>query len=90
MLALPYQVRETFSCILWDESRSTFAHLNLGDNSKTGSSGPWQIEDATWLARSGFHFHVWQATPYQEELGAIRLWRADGFHPWSADSSCFR
>jgi hypothetical protein len=85
MLALPKPVRATFACIMWRESRSTFAHLNLGDNNRYGSSGIFQIEEATWLARSGFHIPVWTASPYQQELGAINLWRADGFAPWHGD-----
>lgn len=90
MLALPKSVRATFSCILWKESRSTFNHLNLGDNSKVGSSGIFQIEESLWLARSGFKIPVWQATPFQQEVGAINIYKADGFHPWSADWMCLR
>ena len=82
MLALPRDVRARFACIMWHESRSTFATLNLGDNSRYGSSGIFQIEPILWNARSGFHFPVWKATPYQQELGAIHIWRIDGFEPW--------
>ena len=85
MLALPKQVRAHFACIIWHESRSTFAHLNLGDNSKFGSSGIFQIEPILWNARSGFHFPVYEASPYQQELGAIQIWRVDSFGPWSGD-----
>jgi hypothetical protein len=82
MLALPTQVRAHFACIMYHESRSTFAHLNLGDNSRYGSSGIYQIEPILWDARSGFRFPVYEASPYQQELGAIQIWRADGFGPW--------
>lgn len=85
MLALPKSVRATFACIMWHESRSTFQHLNLGDNSRYGSSGIFQIEPVLWNARSGFHMPIWKATPYQQELGAIQIWRVDTFAPWSAD-----
>jgi hypothetical protein len=88
MLALPRSARASFSCILWHESRSTFQHLNLGDNNRYGSSGIFQIEQQLWAARSGFRVPVWKATPYQQELGAIRIWRVDGFHPWYSDG-CF-
>ncbi len=73
----------TFTCIIWTESRSTWRHPNLGDNNRYGASGLFQFEDATWLARSGFRFHVWQATPTQQALGALRLYQADGFSPWT-------
>ena len=82
MLALPKPVRAEFSCILWRESRSTFQHLNLKDVSRWGSSGIFQIEPVLWNARSGFNLPIWKATPYQQELGAIQIWRVDGFGPW--------
>jgi hypothetical protein len=75
----------TFTCVIRRESNSTWSHPNLGDNNRYGSSGVFQIEDATWLARSGFRFHVWQASPYQQAVGAFNLWRADGFAPWVSD-----
>lgn len=77
-----------FTCIIHYESRSTWAHPNLGDNSRYGSSGIFQIEDSTWLARSGFHFHVWQASPRQQAIGALRLEQADGFGPWTTSVLC--
>jgi hypothetical protein len=88
MLALPKSVRAHFACIMYRESRSTFAHLNLGDNNRYGSSGIFQIEPILWNARSGFHVPVWKATPYQQELGAIQIWRVDGFSPWHAFDGC--
>jgi hypothetical protein len=86
MLALPKQVRAHFSCILWVESRSTFAHLNLKDVSRWGSSGPWQMEPILfnrWAPLVGVRVPVYEATPYQQELVAISVWRHDGFSPWS-------
>lgn len=90
MLALPKSVRATFACIMYRESRSTFNHLNLGDNNRYGSSGIFQIEQATWAAHQSaahvpFRVHVYQASPYQQELVAIQIWKADGFGPWSSD-----
>ena len=77
-----------FTCIIFHESRSTWAHPNLGDNRTWGSSGIFQFEDSTWLARSGFHFHVWQASPRQQAIGALRLEQADGFGPWTTSALC--
>ena len=77
-----------FTCIIFHESRSTWSHPNLGDNSKVGSSGIFQFEDSTWLARSGFHFHVWLASPRQQAIGALRLEQADGFGPWTTSALC--
>jgi hypothetical protein len=88
IFALPGPVRVHFSCIIWHESRSTWGHLNLGDNNRYGSSGIFQIEPATWNAHkraAGVRVQVWQATPYQQELVAVAIWRADGFAPWSVD-----
>ena len=90
MLALPKSVRATWACVMWAESRSTFSHLNLRDNNAApgGDSGIFQINDSTWLARSGFKMHVWKATPFEQEVGAIRIWRADSWQPWIHDG-CF-
>ena len=79
----------TFTCIIYAESRSTWAHPNLGDNNRYGSSGIFQFENSTWLARSGFRFPVWQATPRQQAIGALRLERADGFGPWKSDGCVY-
>jgi hypothetical protein len=77
-----------FTCIIWRESRSTWAHPNLGDNNRYGSSGIFQFEDSTWLRRSGFKFHVWLASPRQQAIGALNLERADGFGPWTTSRLC--
>lgn len=82
------RVFREFTCIIHYESTSTWAHPNLGDNNRWGSSGIFQIIESTWLARSGFHFPVWTATPAQQALGALRLERADGFGPWSTSRFC--
>ena len=99
MLALPAPVRAHFACVLWRESRSTFTALNLGDNNRFGSSGIFQIEQGTFAAyqraagvplrtRAGRTIHVWQASPYQQELVAIAIEKADGFSPWDAFDGC--
>jgi len=85
---LPHQ--STWRCILHAESRSTFIHPNLGDNNPNGSSGVFQIEQATWAAhqlaaRVPARVHVWQASLYQQARVAAAIWRADGFSPWRSD-----
>lgn len=87
---IPPALRSAFACIIWHESRSTFAHPNLGDNNADGSSGVFQIEQATWVAHQHvagvpYSVHVWQATFLQQEKVAVAIQRADGWGPWSAD-----
>lgn len=82
-------VREGFTCIIHHESTSTWAHPNLGDNNADGgSSGVFQIEESTWLARSGFTMPVWVATLREQAIGALRLEQVDGFSPWSTHWAC--
>ena len=86
--------RAEWACVMLHESHSTFAHLNLSDNNRYGSSGIFQIEQSTWQAHQRaagvpLSVHVWQATPLQQEKVAYAIWRADGWGPWSADG-CFR
>ena len=99
MLALPAPIRSHFACILKLESGSSFARLNLHDNNAHGSSGIFQIEQATFAAyqvaagvprrtNRGHTIHVWQASPYQQELVAIAIWRADGFSQWDPFDGC--
>lgn len=85
---LPAPVRHMFACIMWRESRSTFAHLNLRDNNRWGSSGIFQIVEGTWARWAplvGVTVPVWRATPYQQERVAVEIWRHDGFSPWASD-----
>jgi hypothetical protein len=87
-MQLPKPAIATFRCIIQAESRSTFEHPNLGDNNAYGSSGIFQIEQGTWApwaALVGLHMKVWQATPYQQALGAVSIYRHDGFSPWRFD-----
>lgn len=88
---LPQPVRHVFACIMWRESRSTFAHLNLRDNNPYGSSGIFQIVEGTWARWAPLakvFVPVWKASAYQQELVAIVIWRHDGFSPWSASDGC--
>ena len=88
IMELPRTAIHTFTCIIWAESRSTWEHPNLTDNNRWGSSGIFQIEQGTWAvwaARVGLHMKVWQASPYQQALGAASIWRHDGFAPWRWD-----
>lgn len=93
MLALPRPIRAHFACIMKAESRSTFQHLNVGDNNRYGSSGIFQIEQSTWAAHQSAagvpaRIHVWQASPYQQELVAIAIWKANGFGQWDRYDGC--
>lgn len=93
ILALPSAATVTFECVIWRESRSTFAHPNLHDDSRYGSSGIFQIEQATWAAHQlaagvPLSVHVWQATPYQQALVAVAIYRANGFGPWTLNDGC--
>jgi hypothetical protein len=95
IMNLPVAAIETFTCIIWAESRSTWAHLNLKDNDARpgASSGIFQIEQATWAAHQAAahvpaRIHVWQATPHEQELVAAAIWRADGFGQWTRYDGC--
>ena len=93
IVRLPLSTVRTFQCVIHHESTSTFAHPNLGDNNRYGSSGIFQIEQGTWAAHQAaahvpYSIHVWQASPYQQSLVAVAIWRADGFWPWHYDG-CF-
>jgi hypothetical protein len=85
---LPHSIKVVFECILWHESRSTLAHLNLKDNNPYGSSGILQIEPVLWnrwAPLAGVHVPVWRATPVQQEEVGIVIHRYDGWVPWSDD-----
>jgi hypothetical protein len=84
---------------MWAESRSTFSNLNLGDNNRNGSSGIFQMEQPTFAAHqqaagvpirttAGHTIHVWQASPYQQELVAIAIEKVDGFSQWDPFDGC--
>lgn len=94
VMELPKPAIQTFRCVIHHESTSTFTHPNLGDdNADGGSSGIFQIEQGTWAAHQlaahvPLSIHVWQATPYQQSLVAVAIYRADGWHPWWYDG-CF-
>ena len=75
-------------CIMWRESRSTPEHLNLRDNRTYGSSGIFQFEDSTFMAYSPWKVHVWQATPYQQEVVFALVVHRDGFSPWTRYDGC--
>ena len=77
--------RAVFTCIIWTESRSTWAHPNLTDVSRSGSSGIFQMEPALWERWSrqlGIHVPLWRASVFQQERVAVEVMRHDGFSPW--------
>jgi hypothetical protein len=82
---LPKTAFRHFACIIYVESRSTFLRPNLGDNSRYGSSGIFQIEPILWnrwAPLGGVHVQVWQATPYEQAQVAATIYKYDGFSPW--------
>ena len=88
LLLLSPRVYHRFEyCVLPGQSRSTFAHPNLGDNvNDGGSSGIFQMEPVLWnrwAPAAGVHAKLWLATPYQQSLVAAVVYRHDGFEPWS-------
>lgn len=91
ILALPATSVATFQCIIKHESRSTFAHPNLGDNARGNlytSSGIFQIIPLLWNRWgpfAGVFVPVWRATPYQQALVAVEISKVDGFSPWRSD-----
>ena len=90
ILHLNHVAKSKWLCILWAESRSTLAALNLTDNNPYGSSGIFQIEQATWRAHQlaagvPVSVHVWQASVGQQFAVARAIWLSDGFLPWSGD-----
>jgi len=90
ILSLPKWTLPVWTCILHNESRSTFLHPNLGDNNPYGSSGIFQIEQVTWAAHqlaAGVpkRIHVWQATALEQAKVAVAIFKADGFSPWYSD-----
>jgi hypothetical protein len=82
---LPKAAFRHFACIIRIESRSTFQKPNLGDNSRHGSSGVFQIEPVLWgrwAPLAGVHVQVWQASLYQQAEVAATIYKYDGFSPW--------
>ena len=95
LLKLPHSAVRAFECVIYHESRSTFARPNLGDdNANPGDSGIFQIDNTShgvwgrWVLPH-LHVLVWRASAYDQAWGAVTIYRHDGFAPWSADAMCF-
>lgn len=93
VLSLPAALRAHVPCIMKRESNSTYKKLNLGDNNRFGSSGIFQMEQATFAAHQQaagvpLRIHVWQASPYQQELVFVEILRVDGTGPWTRYDGC--
>lgn len=91
IMVLPTSAIQTFRCVIYAESRSTFTHPNLGDNNANGSSGIFQMTPILWNAwapKVGVHVPVWRASPYQQALVAAEVWRVDRFSPWTRYDGC--
>src|SRR5487761_2086449 len=76
-------LRAHFTCVIWHEPRSTWGHLNLGDNTSSGaSSGIFQIVPVLWdrwAPTIGIHVPVWRASVLEQERVAVQIMRHDGF-----------
>ena len=95
LLKLPKSDLPAVACVLEHESRSTFAHPNLGDdNGNPGDSGLFQIDNtpkgvwARWVLPK-LHVLVWKASAFQQAEGFVLIFQHDGWGPWSADWMCF-
>ena len=94
LLKLPHADLLRAQCIIYRESRSTFAHPNLGDdNGNPGQSGIFQMSNATngvWdlYALPVLHVVIWKATAYQQALGFMLVWKVDKFGPWHSFDGC--
>ena len=93
VLSLPAGLRAHVPCIMMRESHSTYLHLNLGDNNRYGSSGIFQMEQATFAAHQSaagvpLSVHVWEASPFQQELVFVEILRVDGTGPWARYDGC--
>lgn len=78
-------IQRVFTCIIWRESRSTWAHPNLKDVSRWGSSGIFQMEPVLWNRWApviGISVPIWRASVLQQERVAVEVYRHDGFAPW--------
>jgi hypothetical protein len=82
----------TWTCIIWHESRSTWAVPNLKDDNPSATNiGIFQFTDDTFRAHISVDVHVWQATPRQQAIAALNTRRVDrkdgynGFGPWKGD-----
>lgn len=85
ILLLGPRVWHRFECVIWVQSRSTFAKPNIGDNTRHGSSGIYQIEPVLWdrwAPLAHVRVPVWLATPLQQSLVAAVIYEHDGFSPW--------
>jgi len=98
LLTLPKSWTPAIQCLLHNESRSTYAHPNLGDNrtpSMGTNSGIFQMANyvrGVWdtYAMPRLHVQIWLATPYQQAKGFVLVLRLDGgFHPWHGDGCLY-
>ena len=91
LLLLSPRVYHRFECVLRVESRSTFAHPNTGDNSKTGSSGVYQMEPVLWdrwAPVAGVGTPIWSSTLWDQSKVAATIYKHDGFGPATWNDGC--
>ena len=99
LLKLPHADLLRAQCVIWHESRSTFANPNLGDDNGNGTpahpqqSGIFQMNNqpgGVWdlYAMPTLHVVIWKATAFQQAQGFMMVWRVDGFGPWHAYDGC--
>jgi hypothetical protein len=83
----PANVRATFACIEWTESRGDPTAVNPS----SGDGGLYQFNVGTWLAHSGGQYapRAELATVTEQDDVAVLTYEADGFGPWTGDNRCW-
>ena len=78
------QAWRVFACIRWHESGDRVASDPRGSY---GSTGLYQFEPGTWDAYGGQQFaeFAWEATAFQQDRVAYRVFKAEQFLPWIND-----
>lgn len=95
LLSIPRVDLPHVECIIHNESTSTLAHPNLGDDNGNmpGQSGIFQMANqpgGVWdlYVFPILHVRIWKATAFQQAEGFVMVWRKDGFSPWDRYDGC--
>lgn len=80
-------MQQAFACIRHQESRTQ----PWAVNPTSGDGGLYQFAVGTWLANGGGQYAsaAQEATPAQQDQVAVNTYNADGFQPWTGDTSCW-
>ena len=82
MHRLMAQAWRMFACIRWREDGDQPHERN-----SAGSAGMYQFQDATWRQYGGARFapQANLATAAEQDVVAVRVFRAEQFYPWDGD-----